>query len=246
MRARRQAEFGRDRLGDVGEARARADRPRRRAGAEGQDRHVLAGVVEAPVGRVVAVVGGDAGNSRSGRIAASISPSRDRSFEAGGEAGNVAAMAPFGVEIDEVDEDQPALGRVLQRSRSRSTLPSLLLPLRSSPGVAMGENVADLADRDDGAAGARRRAASSCRPAAAWRSPCGCGASEILRRSRRGTAARSPGRCSRDRTVAGRCGNLVEPLEPEHLLVRGDLEHRIGRGVADRLSGPNAPRRSLR
>ena len=32
---------------------------------------------------------------------------------------------------------------------------------------------------------------------------------------------------------------LVEPLEPERLLVRGDLEHGIGRGVADRLAGPD-------
>ena len=33
--------------------------------------------------------------------------------------------------------------------------------------------------------------------------------------------------------------HLVEPLQPEMGLVRGDLEHRVGRGVADRLAGPD-------
>ena len=59
MRSARKAELRRDRLGDVGEARPRSDRAGGSAGAEGKNRHMLAGMVEPAEGRIVAVVGGD-------------------------------------------------------------------------------------------------------------------------------------------------------------------------------------------
>ena len=50
-----------DALADIGEGLAPADRAGPEAGAEGQDRDLLAGVVGAAPGRVVAVVGGQHG-----------------------------------------------------------------------------------------------------------------------------------------------------------------------------------------
>ena len=70
-------------------------------------------------------------------------------FEAGRIAGNVAAMAPFGVEIDQIDEDEAAVCGRPQRFDEKVDVAVVALALALVPGVAMGEDVADLADRDD-------------------------------------------------------------------------------------------------
>ena len=75
LRARRRTPSAPPRRADIREA---SRRPIARAGPEGEDRHVLAGVVGAAPGRVVAVVGGDDGEVAR-RGAPPRSPARARS-----------------------------------------------------------------------------------------------------------------------------------------------------------------------
>ncbi len=183
---------------------ANADRTCGRAGAEGEDRHVLARVVEALVGRVVAMVRGEEAIVVRPHRRLDLVEAPVERLEAGGEAGHVAAMAPLRVEVDEVHEDDTAVRRLLQGFEQQVDVAVVAPAFDLAPGVAMGENVADLADRDDGAARSPRRAGEYCRRAAAWRNPCDAACGRSLSRSSRGTAARSPARRSTDRTGAGR------------------------------------------
>ena len=71
---------------------------------------MLAGVVEASEGRIVAVVGGDDAKVLRPHRRFDGAKARIERLEAGRIAGNVAAVAPFGVEIDQIDEDEAAVG----------------------------------------------------------------------------------------------------------------------------------------
>ena len=200
---------------------------------------MLARVVEAAEGRVVAVIGGDEAEVVRPHRRLDLGEAPVERLEAGGVAGDVAAMAVFGVEIDEIDEDRarrPA--SVFSASSSRSTLPSLLLPLRSSP-VSRWAKMSPILPIE-----------TIARPACAARCsrlPSGGGTAKSLRLGVRTKSFAVPPTKGRAMTrpifkriaeAARDAAELVEPLEPEGLLMRGDLEHGIGRGVADRLPRP--------
>ena len=71
-----------------------------------EDRHLLAGVVAARPGRVVAVVGGeDCQVARAQRVQELRQTVVER-FQLGSIAGYIAPVPPQLVEIDEVDDDQ--------------------------------------------------------------------------------------------------------------------------------------------
>src|SRR3984957_336364 len=115
---------------------------------------MLARMIEAPERRIVpvvrcnhAIVGG------SHRSFDNAEPSIE-SLEAGGITRDVAAMSPFGVEIDQVDEDQAPLRRCPERIEQKVDIAVVALSLALVPGVAMGEDIANLADRDNRSAGA--------------------------------------------------------------------------------------------
>src|SRR5262249_30411488 len=77
-------------------------------------------------------------------------------FETGRVARDVAAMAPFRVKIDQIHEDETALRGRRERLEEKIDIAVVVRALAFVASVAMGEDVADLADRDDGAAGAGR------------------------------------------------------------------------------------------
>ena len=189
---------------------ARLDRapigPCGNAGAEGEDRNVLARVIEAPERRVVSVVGGDDAKVGGAHRRFNGAEPSIEGFETGRITRDIAAMSPFGVEIDQIDEDQAALRRRRERIEEKIDIAVVALALALVPGVAMGEDVADLADRDDGAASVGRPAAEYCPPAEAWRNPCDWRCAQSPWRSRRGKDARSRDRCSMDRTAGARSG----------------------------------------
>ena len=110
---------------------------------------MLAGMIEAAEGRVVAVVGGDDAEVLRLQRGFDVEQPAVERFEAGRIAGNVAAVAPLGVEIDEIDEDETAVCGRPQRFDEKIDVAVVALALALVPGVAMGEDVADLADRDD-------------------------------------------------------------------------------------------------
>ena len=63
-------------------------------------------------------------------------------------------------------------------------------------------------------------------------------ADEILRRSADERPRDHPADVEPIAEAAADPAEFIEPLEAEGLLVRGDLENRIGRGVADRFPRP--------
>ena len=142
-------------------------------------------------------------------------------------------MSPFGVEIDQIDEDQAAVRRRPERIDEKVDIAVVALALALVPGVAMGEDVADLADRDDSAAGA-----SGALQNIALRRRHGeilaiAGAGKVLgARAEERTRDHAPD-LQRIAQPARDPAKIIEPLKSESLLVRGDLEHRVGGRVAD-------------
>src|ERR1700691_1138790 len=99
-------ELGCDRLGDIGKACARSNRTPKRIGPVGKDWPMLARVIYTAERRIVAVVSGDdAIVSRPHRRFDGAEPSIE-SFQTRRITGDVAAMSPFRVEINQIDEDQ--------------------------------------------------------------------------------------------------------------------------------------------
>ena len=113
---------------------------------------MLARVIEAAEGRIVAVVGGDDAIVMRPHRRFDLSQPPIERLEAGRVAGDVAAMTPLRVEVDQIDEDEPAVRRCLERFEEKVDVAVVALALALRPGVAMGEDVADLPDRDDRAA----------------------------------------------------------------------------------------------
>ena len=116
---------------------------------------MLARVVEAAEGRIVAVIGGDDAIIARAQCGFDRAKPRIEGLKAGSVAGHVSAMAKFGVEIDQIDDNEPAVGGRRQRLEQEVDIAVVALALAFRSGVAVGENVADLADRDDRALGAR-------------------------------------------------------------------------------------------
>ena len=113
---------------------------------------MLAGVVEAFEGRIVAVVGGDDAIVLRPQRRFDLNQPLIERLKAGRVAGDVAPMTPLRVEVDEIDEDEPAVRRCLERLEEKVDIAVVALALALRPCVAMGENVADLPYRDDRAA----------------------------------------------------------------------------------------------
>ena len=135
---------------------------------------------------------------------------------------------------------KPPSGKVLHRLDGRRQAGIVAVRLDLPAGAAMGENVADLADRDDGP---RPPLVSVSRIVSA-----GGGVGEILAVAGAlepvfGRADEGPRDDAADiervAELPGDAAELVEPLEPERLLMRGDLQDAVDRGVADRLAGPH-------
>src|ERR1700722_5999393 len=233
MGAARQAKLDRNRFSDVGQARSDSDRAWARPGAKGQNRNMLARVIKAAKSRIVAVVGGDdAIVSRPHRRFDGAKPSI-KSFETGRIARDVTAMSPFGVKIDQIDEDQAALRRCPKRIDEKVDIAVVALALALVPGVAVGEDVANLSNRDNCAAAAggplqnialRRRHGEILAVG---------GAREVLAaRAEERTRDHAPD-LERIAEPAHDPAKIIKALKPESLLMRRNLEHRVGGRVTD-------------
>src|ERR1700722_6705915 len=233
MGASRQTQLDRNRFSDVGQARSGSDRAWARPGAKGQNRNMLARVVKASERRIVAVIGCDhAIVGCEHRIFSGPEPSIEGSKTSCITA-EVAAMSPFGVEIDQVDEDQSAFGRRGERLKEEVDIAVVALALALVPGVAMGEDVANLANRDNCAAGASRSLQNIALRRRHGEVLAIAGARKVLgARAKERTRDHAPdlqwiAQSARDPA------KIVQPLEPKGLLMGGDLQHRVGGRVAD-------------
>ena len=232
------AQPGVDRRADVGELALVHPPGRVLAGGVREQQRVLARVVGRRRRRVAAVVGGE--HEQVARAAAPRGCPPEPAVEvlqAAVEVDGVVAVAPEHVRLDEVHEDEA------RSSSSRSSSTRLVDPLdvrlrrERLVDVAAREDVADLAD----AVHLLARVADErevVRPPRLER--------EVVPVRRPLVAPRRAGErpCDHaaDRVLAGEdlargAAGLVELLERDRLLVRRDLEDRVGGGVDDPLAG---------
>src|SRR5947209_14097631 len=97
-----QPEMPGQRLADIGEAVAPAERARHDAGPEGEHRDMLARVIGAAPARIAAVIGSDDGEIALPQPGAEARQRRIERGERGGIALDIAAMAVERVEIVEI------------------------------------------------------------------------------------------------------------------------------------------------
>src|SRR5690348_3140598 len=149
-------------------------------------------------------------------------------------------MAPFGVEIDQIDDDEPALRGRRKRVEEEVDVGVVALALALVAGVTMGEDVADLADRDDRAARARG-ALQEVAVRRRYGEVLAVRRADEVFRARADEGPRDdPPNLQLVAELPRDAAELVEALEAERLFVRRDLKHRIGRGVANGLARPHA------
>ncbi len=145
-------------------------------------------------------------------------------------------MAEFHVEIDEVREDEPALWQALEGLKSGIQQSHVAGSLDLLAGAAMGEDVANLSDRDD--LPVRFRQPVEDRWLRGFDRPV-----LAVRRALEGSALltdKGPGDHAANREgpreFAHHGADLVKPRKAENRLMRRDLRHGICRGVKDRLA----------
>ena len=207
------------------------------AGEAGQQRRVLARVVGAGGGRVAAVVGGE--DEEVALRVEPLEPAADRrvdDLERLVEAGDVAAVAVDLVGLDEVGEHEAAVELVDQVLGPADRL--LVGGARvAAVDADAREHLLDLADRVDrdavgaqllevGAAGRLEREVAAAG-----------GALERARLAAERARDDAADGVLAAHDLARRLAGRVE-LGGRHLVdVRGDLEHRVGRGVDDQVAG---------
>ena len=173
-RHRLHAEVAGDGLSDVGERVARADRAGRNARAEGDDRHMLARVIAAGPGRIAAVVGREDDEIAWLQLGLQFGQAPVERFERRGIARHVAAMAVEHVEIDEVREQDAAVGRAVELLQRFFEQRFVSVGAEALRDALLGEDVADLADADHFAAVALRRDRATSGRAAELHNRGGC------------------------------------------------------------------------
>lgn len=206
-----------------------------------QNRHMLTRVVRAAPSWIIAMVGGDDSHIAQPHRGEQRGQAGIEGFEAMRVADDVAAMSEIRVEIDEIGEDHAAAGKSLQSVECRGEMRHVAIALDLLAGKAVPENISGLADRHD-------RATSAGEPI-----------EKIAgRRKEReilavGGAEESFARVAFERTrdhapdiervaYAPRdTAKIIEPFAAKNCFMRGDLENRICRSVADRRARPNMP-----
>ncbi len=146
-------------------------------------------------------------------------------------------MAPFGVEIDQIGEDEAAVGQRAEGVEGGGEIGVVAVRLDLPAGAAMGEDVADLADRDQRPPSAGQDVEKRVVRRGRGKILAVAGAGEAVSgEPTKGRAMTRP-MLQRIAQAARDAADLIEALQPEHLLMRGDLEHAVDRGVADGLAG---------
>ena len=95
-------------------------------------------------------------------------------LQAGGVAGDVAAVPVELVEVDEVGEDEIAVLRLGKRLQRAIELGLVVRRLQHSGDAAAGEDVGDLADGKNLASARLGEVEQGLARAAGWQNPCGC------------------------------------------------------------------------
>src|SRR3954468_13548840 len=128
----------------------------RQAGAESNDGNMLAGVIGAVPGRIVAMIGGDDDKITGSQPRGQIGQPGVETLKRGRITRDVAAMPIERVEVVEVGEGQASIRERFHYTGSRLYCVGVIRRLDHAAGGAMGEDIRNLADRDDRASGCLR------------------------------------------------------------------------------------------
>ena len=138
---------------DVGETLPAPDRSGCHVGTETQDWRVFAGMIGPLPTRVVAMIGGDDGKVAFTQSCLDFGHTPIEVLERRRISRDVAAVAVFAVEIDQIGEDESAIRQGFHGHNGSGQAGVVAMRLDLPTRAPMSENVADLADRDDGPAG---------------------------------------------------------------------------------------------
>ncbi len=94
---------------DIDKALPPADACGGAGGGDGEDRHLLTGMVGAGPARVAAVIGGYHEQVVAPKRGQQFRQPRVERFEGGGVAWNVSAVTVKGIEVDEIGDEKPAI-----------------------------------------------------------------------------------------------------------------------------------------
>ncbi len=198
---------------------------------------VLARVVGRRRRRVAAVVGGDdqqvAGLQRVEQVGQPVV----EVLQAAVEVDRVVAVAPELVGLDEVDEDEAAVVGLAEQPLGDGHALRVRLRRVRLVDVLAGEDVADLPDAVDRVAGVadERQVVRAARARARSRGGSACARSGPASPVN-GRAITRPTACGPVRISRATRQRLVQLLERDRLLVRRDLEDRVGGRVDDPLA----------
>ena len=149
---------------------------------------------------------------------------------------DVAAVAEGLVEIDEVHERERLvlhfIGRLQQRFEQRHVVDAL----HDARDALGGENVADLAQADDFAA----RILDVVEQGLAWRRHrivVAIGRARVVAIAARERAGDEAADVVRFDQLEGHFAHCIQAFKAERFFVRGDLHHRVARGIDNQLAG---------
>jgi len=134
---------------DIGVGGATPDRARFPVEPQRQDRHLLARMIGAFPGRIAPVVRRDDEKIARPHQVEQFGQSCIKGFKRGRIARNIAPMAKFGVEIDEIGEEQAAVGKrrkSLQRTVEHSHVAGTF---QHTACTRVSENIGNFSDADD-------------------------------------------------------------------------------------------------
>ena len=201
--------------------------------AEREDGNLLARVISATPRRIATVICGDDDEIVGCELRLQFLESAIERFERAGIARDVAPVSVNRIEIDEVGEQQTTVRERLHALDRAVEKTIVAVRLQYSSGSRMRENVVDLADCDDVAAGRggriengrRRRRHGIIAAVSRARKPA-------IRVSDEGPR-NDPADAQGIDEFARYCADSIETLQSEAFLVRSDLEDAVCRRVAD-------------
>ena len=201
-----------------------------------EQRHVLARVIRARRRRIVAVVGGDDEQVVGTQLRQELAQPRVEALEVPRVALDVVAMPVDRVEVDEVGEDQSPLDA---RDRLLHRVHPLIVTRRvhRRPNAAAGEEILNLAHRVHRRARGRQPIEQRLAAGRTGEIVTIRGALELSRRADERARDHPPDAHALDDELVGDAADAVLLLDRNHILVREDLEHAVGRGVDDRRAG---------
>ena len=138
-----------DALADIGKSIACANRMGSEAGAKAKDWDVFAGVLGATPSGIIAVIGGENDEVAGLEFRFKFRQAAVKGFKAGRVSYNIASVAEFGIEIDEIGKKKAAIGKIINFWQHRIKQRHIAICFDFSASVAMGKNITDFTDGRD-------------------------------------------------------------------------------------------------